>query len=59
MRAGVPELLIVLSLVAFRLLPLAALVWALVTLQKIRSTQEKTNRRLEALERKVLRPTVP
>ena len=48
----VPELLIVLMLVAVRwLLPLAAGVWALVTLFRIRSAQEQMGRKLDAVER--------
>ena len=52
MRTAVPELLIVLMLVAVRwLVPVAAGVWALVTLLRIRSAQEQMGRKLDAVER--------
>jgi hypothetical protein len=48
---GVPELLAILGIVSFQLIPLAGLVWALVTLQRIRTTQEAMRLKLEAIER--------
>ena len=51
MRLGLPEFLVLFFVGAFWIVPVAAGIWALVTLQKIRSTQEAMNRRLEAIER--------
>lgn len=48
---GLPELLVVLTIVSIYLIPLAAGVWALVTLQRIRTSQEAMRLKLEAIER--------
>lgn len=47
---GIPEIMITLLLVVTRLLPLAAGVWALVTLYRIRMNQDAILLRLEAIE---------
>jgi hypothetical protein len=52
MAVGLPETLIVLLMMGvFWLLPLAAGVWALVTLHRIRGSQEEMRARLAGLER--------
>ena len=51
MRLGLPEFLVLLFIGALWIIPIAAGIWALVTLQKIRSAQDEMNRRLEAIER--------
>ena len=43
-RGGVPELLVVLMIGAFWLIPVAAGVWALITLQRIRTAQDDMRR---------------
>lgn len=55
MGVGLPELFVVLAIGAFWLIPVAAGVWALVTLQRIRSAQEEMCRKLDAIERQVQR----
>jgi hypothetical protein len=52
---GFPELLIIMVLVLFWIIPIAAAVWALYTLQRIRSGQEVIRLRLELLERTLQR----
>ena len=53
---GVPELVIMgIIAAAFWLIPLAAGIWAIFTLQRIRSGQETIRLRLELLERTVQR----
>ena len=47
---GVPELLVILLACAFWLLPIAAAIWALVTLQRIRTNQQAMQDRLTAIE---------
>ena len=46
---GIPELFVLLSIGAFYLIPVAAAVWALVTLHRIRVGQEDLRHRLEAI----------
>lgn len=58
MGLGVPELLVVLIIGAFWLVPVAAGVWALITLQRIRAAQEAMQRQLDAIERQVQRSTM-
>jgi len=48
---GLPELLVILTIVSIYVIPLTAGVWALVTLQRIRTTQEAMRLKLEAIER--------
>ena len=50
-RIGVPEIFVVLTLAAIWLVPVAACVWALLTLRRIRTGQEDVRRRLETIER--------
>lgn len=51
MQIGLPEFLVVLTLGAFWLIPVAAGMWALVTLRRIRSAQEEILRKLDAMVR--------
>ena len=51
MRLGVPELIVVLTLGLVWLIPVAAGIWALITLHRIRTTQEDMRGRLAAIER--------
>ena len=48
---GVPELMIVLVMVAVYAVPLVAVIWALVTLKRIQTGQEAVQSRLESIER--------
>jgi len=48
---GVPELLIILVIGLVYVIPLAAGVWAVVTLQRIRTGQDALRLRLEGIER--------
>jgi hypothetical protein len=57
MSLGLPEFLVVLIIGVFWLVPIAAGVWALVTLHRIRSTQDEMNRRLETIEHQGQRGT--
>ena len=53
---GVPEIFIMMGILAtFWLIPLAAGIWAIITLQRIRSGQETIRLRLELLERTLQR----
>ena len=52
---GLPEIFIMGILGTFWLIPLAAGIWAIVTLQRIRSGQETIRLRLELLERMLQR----
>ena len=52
---GVPEIFIMGILATFWLIPLAAGIWAIFTLQRIRSGQETIRLRLELLERMLQR----
>jgi hypothetical protein len=52
---GFPTLVIIVVLVAVYIIPIAAAVWALYTLQRIRSGQEVIRLRLELLERTLQR----
>jgi hypothetical protein len=52
---GLPELIIILVLGLVYLIPIGAAIWALVTLQRIRSGQEVIRLRLEMLERTLQR----
>jgi hypothetical protein len=49
---GLPELLIVLVVGVFCLLPIVAGIWGLVMLIRILSNQQSINARLDALERR-------
>ena len=52
---GFPELIILLVVASIWLVPLAVLVWAVVTLQRIRTTQDEMRSRLDNIERSVQR----
>ena len=52
---GVPEIVVMGILATFWVIPLAAGIWAIVTLQRIRSGQETIRLRLELLERMLQR----
>ena len=47
---GVPELVVVLVIAVIWVVPVAAAVWALVTLHRIRTTQAAIHTRLGAIE---------
>jgi len=47
---GVPETLAPIVLAAFWLIPVAAGIWALITLNRIRHGQDSVRERLEAIE---------
>jgi hypothetical protein len=51
MRIGVAELWVLLTIAAICLVPIAAAVWALVTLHRIRAGQDAIRRRLDSIER--------
>ena len=48
---GFPELVVILMIVAFWLIPLAAGVWALVTLHRIRTGQQALQTKVDTIER--------
>ena len=48
---GIPELMVVLVLAVLWAIPLAAAIWVLVTLQKIRAGQQAVELKLDAIER--------
>jgi hypothetical protein len=48
---GVPELIVILILGTFYVVPIAAAVWAIFTLHRIRTDQEAMGVRLETIER--------
>ncbi len=58
MRLGVPELIVVLMVGLIWIVPVAAGIWALVTLHRIRTTQEDMRNRLAAIER-LIQPVRP
>ena len=53
---GFPELVVVLFIGIFWVLPLAAGVWALVTLHRIRTGQQALQVKLDTIERLLQRP---
>ncbi len=53
--AGMPELLVVLMLLALWIIPVAAVIWALVSLYRIRSEQQRMQSKLDAIERMLQR----
>jgi hypothetical protein len=57
MSVGLPEIIVLLIVGALWLVPIAAGVWALVTLHRIRSAQGEMSRKLDAIERHVQRGT--
>lgn len=48
---GLPELFIILVLSSLWLIPIAAAIWALVTLHRVRVGQDALRVKLEAIER--------
>jgi hypothetical protein len=56
---GLPELLVFFVFAVFWIAPIAAAVWALVTLQKIRGSQDAIQRRLDTIERLLQRAPSP
>jgi hypothetical protein len=55
MGLGIPEFLIIVLLAGFWIIPLAAGIWALVTLQRLRVGQEALQVKLESIERLIQR----
>ena len=53
MSLGIPELIVVLMVGLVWVVPVAAGIWALVTLHRIRTTQEDVRNRLAAIERSI------
>ena len=51
MSRGVPELLIILLISAVWIVPIAAGIWALVTLHRVRVGQDAVRAKLESIER--------
>jgi hypothetical protein len=54
---GIPELLILLMFGVFWLVPVAAAIWALVTLYRIRAEQQAVQLKLDAIERLLRQPS--
>ena len=52
-RIGLPEILILLMMSVFWVIPLVAAVWALVTLYRVRRDQEAMLTKLNAIERRL------
>ena len=57
MGLGLPELLLVLIVGATWLIPIAAGVWALITLQRLRTGQDALQRKLDAIQSMLQRTT--
>jgi hypothetical protein len=51
MGLGIPELIVIFVVGLFWLIPVAAAVWALVTLQRIRVEQQAVQLKLDTIER--------
>ena len=56
---GLPEMLVFFVFAVFWIVPIAAGVWALVTLQRIRGSQDAIERRLGTIERLLQRAPSP
>ena len=52
---GMPELLIVLVVAVTSLLPVALVVWAIITLQRVRDGQRSIESKIDALARQLPR----
>jgi hypothetical protein len=52
---GAPELVVILVIGSFYAVPIAAAVWVIVTLHRIRAGQQAMDTRLEAIERSLQR----
>ncbi|MGE0360113.1 MAG: hypothetical protein AB7H93_03850 [Vicinamibacterales bacterium] len=55
---GIPELMVVVALGMFWMVPFAAAVWAAVTLHRLRSSQQVLHERLERIETLLRQPSV-
>jgi hypothetical protein len=53
MRVGLPELIVVFMIGLVWIVPVVAGIWALVTLHRIRTTQEEMGSRLASIERSI------
>jgi predicted membrane-bound spermidine synthase len=53
---GLPELVLLVPMMVMGLLPLIIAVWALVTLQRIRTEQQTMQMKLDAIARQLSRP---
>ena len=54
-RIGVPEIIVLLIMSAFWVLPLIAAVWAIVTLYRVRRDQETLLAKLDVIEKRLPR----
>lgn len=54
-RIGVPEIVILLIMAAFWVIPLVAAVWAMVTLYRVRRDQETLLAKLDVIEKRLPR----
>ena len=57
MGLGLPEFLMVLVVGATSVIPIAAGVWALITLQRLRTGQDTLQRKLDAIQSMLQRTT--
>ena len=48
---GIPELMILLVIAGYWALPLAAAIWVIVTLKRIRASQQSLQLKLDTIER--------
>jgi hypothetical protein len=48
---GIPELIVIMTISGLWLIPLAAVIWGIVTLHRLRVGQESLQAKLEAIER--------
>jgi len=58
-RLGLPELIVVFMVGLVWVIPIAVGIWAVITLNRIRTTQEDMRNRLTAIERSIqnIRPS--
>lgn len=54
---GLPELMILMAFSVFWLVPVAAAIWALVTLSRIRAEQQTVQVKLDTIERLLRQPS--
>lgn len=54
-RIGVPEIIVLLIMSAFWVIPLVAAVWAIVTLYRVRRDQETLLAKLDVIEKRLPR----
>jgi hypothetical protein len=57
MRVGIPELMILLVVGVLWIVPIGVCVWAVVTLSRVKTTQEEIGQRLLTIERARRGPT--